>query len=63
MNGGADDERSEADGVSVAMSPEATSRGVVGTLAPEPEGVKRGVPRVLTEPTAEVRSRLSAARA
>jgi len=32
VNGGADGERSEADGVSVAMSPEATSRGVVGTL-------------------------------
>ena len=65
------------------MSPEATSRGVVGTLArgralktdartrtargrsvssslaPEPDGVKRGVPRAETEPTGVVRSRLS----
>ena len=32
MNG-AGGERSEAEGVSVAMSPEATSRAVVGTLA------------------------------
>ena len=79
MNG-TEGERSESYGVSRAMSPEATSRAVVGTLArgkvlkadartrsarrrsvsssaaPEPEGVKRGVLRVLTEPTAEVRS-------
>ena len=31
--GDADDERSEADGVSGAMSPEATSRAIVGRLA------------------------------
>ena len=30
VNGGNDDERSEADGVSWAMSPEATSRAVPG---------------------------------
>jgi len=32
VNGGADDERSEADGMSGAMSPEATSGAVVGRL-------------------------------
>jgi len=33
VNGGADDERNEADGVCVVMSPEATRRAVVGRLA------------------------------